>query len=1060
MYRDVTWKLEGPYNQHIVEKRVLEYWEEGRIYDLVKNEAFKKQVIFKFIDGPPYPSSDIPHIGTALNKVLKDSILRYWRMRGYNVYDRPGYDCHGLPIEVKVEQLLGVKSKKEIEERIGVENFIEQCRKFALLNANAMTNWFKELGVFMDWENPYYTITNDYISAAWWLVKRADELGLLDIEYRVVYWCPRCSTTLAEYEVEYRDLEDPSIYVKFPVREEPNTYLIIWTTTPWTLPANVFVMAHPDEVYVKLCVRGETWILAKQRLKAFIKECGIMEYSIIGELYGKELTNYTYTHPLRDLIPLQEKLDVYHRVVLSREYVTMYEGTGLVHGAPGHGFEDFDVAVKIGMSDLVVSPVDDEGRFTSEAGFIAGLYVRDANSRIIQALEERGYLIYSSIITHRYPICWRCKTPVILRATKQWIIKVTKIKNILREEASKVTWIPSWALTRLENILENLQDWVISRQRYWGTPLPIWICSNGHRVVIGSEEELKRYADYVPHDLHKPWIDKVSFKCPQCGLEMRRVPDVLDVWLDSGVAFYAPRGHPEKMNAEEAILDFIVEGPDQIRGWFFSLLRSGIITYKKAPYKVVLVHGFMLDEKGREMHKSLGNYVGVDEAIEKAGRDPLRLWLLSNTLWEDVKFSWKELEESRRDLSVLWNVAVFAKTYMVLDDFDPYKHNLHEYKSSLHVEDKWILSRVNSLVKAVLRHMESYRVHEAVRLIRQFIVEDLSHWYIRLVRPRVWIEENIADKMAVYATLFYVLDRVLRLLAPITPLITEYIYQALYREYYGKPSIHLLEIPEPDYKFIDEILEKDMELVREIYSAVASARMKSGLKLRQPVRRVIIYSSSLEISKAVERLVDIMKFIYNAKYVEVVEASRVEEIKRYKVKPVYKSLGPKYRGLLSELVKHLEENSDIVARSILKSGVYRCIIDNVEITIEKGDVEIAPYYLEEYAVSEFEYGIVAVDTKLSIEDLAEGLARDIVRRVQVMRKMLKLPLTARIVTIIIAPSDKIQLIESMRNYIMNETRSAELVVSSDLNYAGKLGGLVEKWDINDEEYIIEVKPTE
>jgi len=982
-------------------------------------------------------------------------------MRGYNIVsDRPGYDCHGLPIEVKVEQLLGVKSKREIEERIGVESFIEHCRKFALSNAKAMTKWFKELGVFMDWKNPYYTITNEYISAAWWLVKRAEELGLLDVEYRVVYWCPRCSTTLAEYEVEYRELEDPSIYVKFPVREEPNTYLVIWTTTPWTLPANVFVMAHPDEVYVKIRVRGENWIIAKQRLRVFLEECGVDTYEIVEELSGRELVKYTYTHPLRDLIPLQERLEQYHRVLLSREYVTMYEGTGLVHGAPGHGFEDFEVAVKNNLHETVVSPVDDEGKFTSEAGFVAGLPVREANHRIMRALEEKGYLIHSGRVVHRYPVCWRCKTPVILRATRQWVIKVTKIKELLREEASKVTWIPSWALTRLENILENLQDWVISRQRYWGAPLPVWLCPNGHRVVVGSVEELAEHAGYTPQDLHKPWIDKVTFKCPRCGLEMHRVPDVLDVWLDSGVAFYAPRGHPRKMSAEDAVVDFIVEGPDQIRGWFFSLLRSGVIVFGRTPYRVVLVHGFMLDEKGREMHKSLGNYVGTDEVIEKMGRDPLRLWLLSNTLWEDVKFSWRELEEARRDLSILWNVAVFAKTYMDLDNFNPRRHRLEDYMSALRAEDKWILSRVNSLIREVLKYMESYRVHEAVRLIRRFIVEDLSHWYIRLVRPRVWIEENVVDKVAVYATLFYVLDRLLRVLAPITPLITEYIYQALLRDYYEKPTIHLLEFPEPDYELINEELERDMEIVREVYSAVSSARMRIGLKLRQPVKRVIVYSSSPEVVVALERLTDVVKFICNTKHLEVVEASRVEEIRRYRVKPIYKSIGPRYRELVGRIVKHLEENSDLVARSILSSGVYKCVLDGVEVAITSEDVEITPYYPEEYAVSDFKYGVVAVDTKISAEELADGLARDIVRRVQVMRKMMKLPLTARIATLIVAPSDKVQLINSRREYIMSETRSGELMVTSDPSHAGRLGGLVEKWDINDEEYIIEVKPAE
>ena len=1053
----MPWQLEGAYKPHAVEEAVARYWDENGIYKLVKDRASKSPRLFKFVDGPPYPSSDVPHVGTAWNKSLKDAVLRYMRMRGFNVIDTPGYDCHGLPIEVKVEQMLGIKSKKEIETRIGIDKFVAECKRFALTNIAALSKWFKELGVFMDWENPYLTLTDEYIEAEWWLIKKADELGLLDIDYRVVYWCPRCSTTLAEYEVEYRDLEDPSIYVKLPVREEPGTYLLVWTTTPWTLPANVFVMAHPDEVYVKVRVGSEYWILAEKRLEPVMASIGVKDYEVVERLPGRDLVRYTYKHPLEDIVPLQKALSDYHRVILSREHVSMHEGTGLVHSAPGHGFEDYEVAVKSGLSHTVVCPVDDEGKFTSEAGVFAGMQVRDANPLIIEALRERGVLAHSDRVVHRYPVCWRCKTPVVLRATKQWIIRVTKLKEKIMEEARKVNWIPSWALSRLESIVENLQDWVLSRQRYWGAPLPVWQCPNGHRVVVSSAKELEELSGTRPVELHRPWIDEVKFKCPKCGLEMKRVPDVVDVWLDSGVSFYASRGHPEKMKPEDVTLDFIVEGHDQIRGWFFSLLRAGVLGFGTAPYRSVLVHGFMLDEKGREMHKSLGNYVGTDEAIERAGRDPLRLWLLSNTIWEDAKFSWKELEEAKRDLSVLWNTALFAKMYMEVDGFDPVVSPLSKFAEYLRPEDRWILSRINRLVKQAIALMDKYDVASAVKLIRAFIVEDLSHWYVRLIRPRVWVEENTPDKLACYATLHYVLDRLVRLLAPVTPYITEYVYQVMLRRVYQEPSVHLLSYPEPEEEYINDRLEEYMEVVREIQRATASARMRAGLKLRHPVRGLLVYTDNPVVKSAVEELGDIVKFACNAKYVRVLESKMVREITKYRVKPVYRVLGPKYRAIAKQLLAYLEEAGDSVARDILEKGFHSVVISGVEVKLTGEDVEIVPHYVEGYLVEEFKYGIVALDTRLTREELADGLARDVVRRIQVMRKRLNLPITAKIKTIVVAPQDKVDLLEYRRGYIASETRSVELVITSSRELAGTLGGYVEAWDIDDETYIIEVR---
>jgi len=1054
----VTGKINGRYDPHSVEDWVKRFWEENRVYDLVKKWNGGMEKKFNFIDGPPYPSGDVPHIGTAWNKALKDVILRFKRMNGYRVFDKPGYDCHGLPIEVKVEQKLGIRNKREIEEKLGVDRFIEECKKLVYYNIESMTKWFKELGVFMDWEDPYLTLRDEYIEAGWWLIKKIDEQGLLDREYRVVYWCPRCSTTLAEYEVEYHELEDPSIYVKFPVRGRDKEYLLIWTTTPWTLIANTFIMVHPDETYVKIRVEDEYYILAKQRLNHFIEETGVRDYSVVEEFKGSEIIGLEYDHPLEDIVPLQKELKKFHRVVGSREFVTMYEGTGLVHGAPGHGFEDFLVAKQEGI-DLIVSPLDDEGRFTSEAGKYSGLYVREANDEIIGDLRGRKALVYASTIKHKYPVCWRCKTPVVMRATPQWIIRVTRLKDKLMEEIERVNWMPDWGLERMKHMIENLQDWVLSRQRYWGTPLPIWICPEGHKLVIGSREELVKYGGEIPRELHRPWIDDVVLKCPVCGHEMKRVPDVIDVWFDSAICFYASKGHPSRLKIEDIILDFIVEGHDQIRGWFFSLLRAGVLGFNQSPYRNVLIHGFTLDEKGREMHKSLGNYVGTDEAIKRVGRDPLRLWTLQNTVWEDARFSWKAIDEVRRDLDIIWNTFVFASTYMNLDGFDPSKYRLEDYLDDLRIEDKWLLSRINSLAEKVTDALNNYRIHEAARILRSFIVEDVSHWYIRLIRSRVWVEENTRDKLAAYTTLYYTLFKWLKLIAPFTPFLAEYIYQEVFRR--ADPNlpltIHVNEWPSIDREYIDKKLEDEMEFIREIYEASAAARMKAGIKLRQPIRSITIYSDRREVLEIVEKYSELIKLLVNAKNLLVKPVSEIGELIKYRVTPNYKVLGPKYRDIAKKLFKYIEENQEVIARDILANNRHETIIEDVKVVISKEDVSITPVYLGGYSVEDREWGSVAIDTKLSKEELSEGLARDLVRRIQVMRKEMKLELDAKIKTYVYAPPEHIELLKPHREYIMNETRSIELQFLKDEREAEDIKGYRKEWIINDEKYLIVIK---
>ena len=1033
------------------EEEILEFWEREKVYEKIR-ESLRGRPKFYFLDGPPYPSSDTPHIGTLWNKMLKDVVLRYKRARGFDVHDQPGYDCHGLPIEVKVEQLLGFRSKKEIEE-YGVDRFVEKCREFALKNVEGMTRWFREFGVFMDWERPYLTLNKEYVEGAWWLVKKAEEKGLLERGVKVVHWCPRCETTLADYEVtEYRELEDPSIYVKFPVKGREGYFLLIWTTTPWTLPANVAVMANPDFEYVWVEVGGERLLVARERLEAVMKEAGVEEYRVVGSVKGSELEGLEYVPPLLEEVPAQRGLEGAHRVVLSSEYVTAEEGTGLVHTAPGHGEEDFEVGQRYGLP--VLSPVDDRGRFTEEAGKYAGLYVRDANDVIIGDLEAKGLLFHAGRVRHRYPVCWRCKTPLILRATPQWYIRVTHLKEDFLREAAKVRWIPEWAgYSRFKNWLEGLRDWIISRQRYWGTPIPIWVCEKcGHRVVVGSLKELEELAGRKLElkDLHRPWIDGVELKCPKCGGTMRRVRDVADVWLDSGVAFYASLGYPGRREPFESLwpVDFITEGHDQIAGWFFSLLRCGLITFGRRPYETVLMHGFVLDEKGREMHKSLGNYVAPSQVLgfDKGSRDALRWFVLRNTMWEDLKFSWNGVAEAYGDLHLVWNVYYFATLYMGLDRFDPSKWRLEDHWGDLREEDRWIISRVEGLTEEVTGWLEGYEIHKAARALREFIDRDVSRWYVKLVRPRVWVEGDDPDKLAAYATLYHVLFRFLQLAAPILPFTAEKIYRDAFAGPGDPLSIHMLPWPSARKEWVDEGLERDMEAVRSVVERGLAARMRAGIKVRQPLPALYVVTGDGELRGAVERLSRVVESQVNVKRVEVVPPERLGEFIAVRVKPVYSKLGPVFRSQARAVAEALASlDGAAVRRELEERGFYELKVGGVEARIEPGMVEFEEEVREGFAAEPLDGGYVVLDTRAGLEELAEGLARDVLRRIQFMRKKMGLDVEEYVEVKVYLPPDQMPLLERFRDYVAGEARARSLDLVGD---PGEVSGdLVEEWEL-------------
>ena len=875
------------YDYEKIEKEMLEFWEREKVYEKAKKKN-KNGKRFYFVDGPPYATGEI-HPGTAWNKAIKDAMCRYYRMVGYNVRAQAGYDTHGLPIEVKVEKLLEIKKKSEIEEKFGIERFITECKNFADKYIGIMTNQFKRIGVWMDWDNPYITYRDGYIEKSWETLKMAYEKRLMHEGEYVLPYCYRCETTLANYELEYDEESDPSIFVKFRIKGKSDEFLLVWTTTPWTLVSNMACMVHPDYDYVKVMFGEEAYIFAKARMgevERILKKSGI----IIEEMKGKELEGIEYEHPFQDKI----KKEYRRRVVLSDRYVTLEEGTGIVHTAPGHGPEDFAVGKEYGIE--IFSPVDEEGRYTEEAGEFKGMNVREANPKIIEVLRERGALVHEERIRHRYPHCWRCKTPLIYIATNQWFIDISKLKNEMLAEAKKIKWIPEFGKERFLQFVENAPDWCISRQRYWGIPLPVWKCEKCTEIkVVGKRKELGEEVK----ELHRPYVDRIKFRC-SCGGEMRRVPDVLDVWFDSGNAMWAELTDEEAKEWGE-VSDLIIEGHDQIRGWFYSLLGSGIVRYGKSPYKNLMMHGFFVDEKGEKMSKSLGNFVPIEEIVQKQGADAFRLWGLSNPIYEDLKFMWAEMKEAKDVLNILYNLELFLERN--------YKEKRGGRKK-LSVEDRWMVSRMNSVLKEYNKAFLGMEPHRAVKALKNFIVEDFSRFYMKLAKERIAEGEDSAAIETIYESLLFSI----KLLAPIAPFISEYIYQKFYRKYEKEESVHLLRIGKENKKKINKELEEEMEIAKEIIACGLMVRQDSGVKLRWPLKKAIFEPKDEKVGKKIKNVRSIIAKMLNVK----------------------------------------------------------------EFSIGKGS--------EKFAVGETENGKVYIDREISEELYEEAIVKEVLRRIQHMRK--------------------------------------------------------------------------
>jgi len=827
------------------EEEVLKFWKQKKIFEKLRKKNSRGER-FYFMDGPPYATGHI-HIGTALNKILKDIAIRYKRSTGHDVFDRPGYDTHGLPIENKVEKKLGFRKKEDIE-KYGIKKFIGECKKFATEFIDIMNDEFINLGVWMDFKNPYLTLKNEYIETIWDTFKKADQKNLLYLGKYPIHVCTHCETAVAYNEIEYTQQTDISVYVKFRVKNSKNKYLIIWTTTPWTLPSNTGIMVHPKFDYVEVEVGREIWVMAKERVKEVMNAFGI-EYKIKREFKGKELENLKYENPLAKHLNLKKMKNAY-RVILNERYVNLEEGTGLVHTAPGCGKEDFEAGQKSKLP--VISIVEINGLFNEEGGKYAGKKAGVVDEEIIKDLEKEHALIYKTPYKHEYPICWRCKSPLIMISVPQWFFTISKIqKNIIKSNES-VNWIPKYMKLRMKAWLEGISDWPISRNRYWGTPLPIWRCDKCEKKeVIGSINELEKKAKKKISEVHKPEIDRITWEC-KCGGKMKRVSEVLDVWFDSGVSSWAALGYPknDKLFKKFWPADLNVEGKDQFRGWWNSQLILSEIRFGKKPFENILVHGMVLDIGKIKMSKSLENIASPPKIIEKYGRDKMRFFFSKISKGEDFAFD----EGEFKDINTIFRILVNLNNFI---------NQLEKKKTKLKIEDKWILSKFNSLLEGVRESYDKFKFPDVAKKLEKFIIDELSKTYIQIIRER---ENEVSD------LLNKIRKDLLIILAPIIPFITEKIWQELRKKKIVKEeSVHLSSWPKAEKKKVNKKLEEEFENALRIIELGLAERDRAKIGLRWPLERATIsYDGKLD-----KELLEIILRQLNIKRIEQKKAKEI-----------------------------------------------------------------------------------------------------------------------------------------------------------------------------------------
>ena len=959
------------------EKNVIEFWK--------KNDIFKKSLklreghkTFMFYDGPPTANGK-PHIGHIETRVFKDVVPRFWTMKGYEVPRKAGWDTHGLPVELEVEKALGINGKPQIE-KYGVEPFIQKCKESVWKYKHEWELMSDRVGFWADMEHPYVTYENDYIESEWWALKTISDKGLLYKGHKIVPYCPRCGTSLSSHEVAqgYKDVKETSCIAKFKVKGEENTYILAWTTTPWTLPSNVALCVSPKDKYVQIKVEdGTKYILAEALVDTVIKE----NYEKEREWLGDELC-YTEYEPLYHFVEPKEKA----WYVVADNYVTLTDGTGVVHIAPAFGEDDSRVGKANGLP--FVQLVDEQGNFSKETGEWAGTFVKDADKLVLKDLEERGLLFAALPYEHSYPFCWRCDTPLLYYAIDTWFIRMSELRDRLVKNNNTVNWMPENIKDgRFGNFLENVIDWGLSRSRYWGTPLPVWECECGHHHTIGSIAELKELGDNVPEniELHKPYIDAITIKCDKCGKDMHRVPYVIDCWFDSGSMPFAQYHYPfenKELFEKRFPAQFISEAIDQTRGWFYTLMAISTLLFDKSPFENCLVLGHVQDKDGLKMSKHKGNVVDPWSVLDKQGADAVRWYFCaSSSPWLPTRFYDDGVSEyQRKFMGTFWNTYAFYVLYADIDEFNPMEYKL-EY-DKLSQMDKWALSKLNSLVKLVDELMTDYKITESSRAIQDF-VDELSNWYVRRCRDRFWAKGMEQDKINAYMTLYTCLVTLSKVCAPFVPFMTEEIYQNLVvnLDKTAPESIHLCDFPVADEKMIDEKLEENMELVLKIVTLGRACRNVSNLKNRQVLSKAYVGTKQ----KLDEAYYYIIKEELNVKEIEFVEDA--SEFVSYKVKPNLKTVGPKYGKILPKINETLR-NGDGTAyvKELKQNGKVTLEIDDVEVHLEETDLLVEAVKSNKYVSSSEEGITVVLDIELTPALIEEGFVREYISKIQNLRK--------------------------------------------------------------------------
>ena len=1035
------------------EKKVEEFWKENHIFEK-SMENRKEGETYTFYDGPPTANGK-PHIGHVLTRVIKDMIPRYRTMKGYMVPRKAGWDTHGLPVELEVEKKLGLDGKEQIEE-YGMEPFIKQCKESVWKYKGMWEDFSSTVGFWADMEHPYVTYYDDYIESEWWALKEIWNKKLLYKGFKIVPYCPRCGTPLSAQEVSqgYKTVKERSAVVRFKVVGE-DAYFLAWTTTPWTLPSNVALCVNPDETYCKVkAADGYTYYMAEALLDKVLgklaKEEGEKAYEVLETYKGTDLEYKAYEPLFACAGEAAAKQKKKAHFVTCDNYVTMSDGTGIVHIAPAFGEDDSRIGRNYELP--FVQFVDGQGNLTKETPY-AGVFVKKADPMVLTDLDKEGKLFDAPKFEHDYPHCWRCDTPLIYYARESWFIKMTAVKDDLIRNNNTINWIPeSIGKGRFGDWLENVQDWGISRNRYWGTPLNIWQCECGHMHSIGSRQELFEMSGderAKTVEFHRPYIDEITLKCPECGGEMHRVPEVIDCWFDSGAMPFAQHHYPfenKELFEQQFPANFISEAVDQTRGWFYSLLAESTLLFNKAPYKNVIVLGHVQDENGQKMSKSKGNAVDPFDALNKYGADAIRWYFYINSApWLPNRFHGKAVVEGQRKfMSTLWNTYAFFVLYADIDNFDPTKYELNY--DQLPVMDKWLLSRLNTTVQAVDNDLANYKIPEAARALQEF-VDEMSNWYVRRSRERFWAKGMEQDKINAYMTLYHALVTIAKTAAPMIPFMTEDIYQNLVRsvDKDAPESIHLCDFPTVNEAWIDKDLEADMKELLEIVVLGRACRNTANIKNRQPIGTMYVKAEK----KMDKFYTDIIADELNVK--EVKFADDVESFISYSFKPQLRTVGPKYGKLLGGIRQALTDINGTAAMNELRTnGVLKLDINGNDVELTEEDLLIETAQTEGYVSESDGETSVVLDTNLTPELIEEGFVREIISKIQTMRKEAGFEVMDKIV-VYAHGNDKIQdVMKTHEDEIKSEVLADEMVL-------GETDGYVKEWNINKEAVTMGVK---